>query len=86
MALNRSDKSRILRRYFPGMTGNSEMSTEPRLLPLLAIMALLLALVSLASAQEATTDTSSDPDLTADPPVAQQQNSPVKLADNTDEV
>ena len=57
-----------------------------RLLPLLAIMALLLALVSLASAQEATTDTSSDPDLTADPPVALQQNSPVKLADNTDEV
>ena len=30
MALNRSDKSRILRRYFPGMTRNSEMSTEPR--------------------------------------------------------
>ena len=30
MALNRSDKSRILRRYFPGMTCNSEMSTEPR--------------------------------------------------------
>ena len=29
MALNRSDKSRILRRYFPGMTHNSEMSTEP---------------------------------------------------------
>ena len=57
-----------------------------RLLPLLAIMALLLALVSLASAQEATTDTSSDPDLTADPPVALQQNGPVKLADNTDEV
>ena len=57
-----------------------------KLLPLLAIMALLLALVSLAHAQEATTDTSSDPDLTADPPVALQQNSPVKLADNTDEV
>ena len=57
-----------------------------KLLPLLAIMALLLALVSLASAQEATTDTSSDPDLTADPPVAPQQNGPVKLADNTDEV
>ena len=49
-------------------------------------MALLLALVSLASAQEATTDTSSDPDLTADPPVALQQNGLVKLADNTDEV
>ena len=49
-------------------------------------MALLLALVSLASALEATTDTSSDPDLTADPPVAPQQNGPVKLADNTDEV
>ena len=32
MALNRSDKSRILRRYFPGMTRNSEMSTEPKLL------------------------------------------------------
>ena len=31
MALNRSDKSRILRRYFPGMTRNSEMSTEPSL-------------------------------------------------------
>ena len=30
MALNRSDKSKILRRYFPGMTRNSEMSTEPR--------------------------------------------------------
>ena len=56
-----------------------------KLLPLLAIMALLLALVSLASALEATTDTSSDPDLTADPPVAPQQNGPVKLADNTDE-
>ena len=51
-----------------------------RLLPLLAIMALLVGLVSLAHAQETTTDTSSDP------PVAQQQNSPVKLADNTDEV
>ena len=33
MALNRSDKSRILRRYFPGMTRNSEMSTEPRSMP-----------------------------------------------------
>ena len=32
MALNRSDKSRILRRYFPGMTRNSEMSTQPSLL------------------------------------------------------
>ena len=31
MALNRSDKSRILRRYSPGMTRNSEMSTEPSL-------------------------------------------------------
>ncbi len=51
-----------------------------RLLPLLAIMALLVGLVSLAHAQEGGTDTSSDP------PVAQQQNSPVKLADNTDEV
>ena len=29
MALNLSDKSRILRRYFPGMTRNREMSTEP---------------------------------------------------------
>ena len=29
MALNRSDKSRILRRYSLGMTRNSEMSTEP---------------------------------------------------------
>ena len=35
MALNRSDKSRILRRYFPGMTRNSEMSTEPSNSPLL---------------------------------------------------
>ena len=33
MALNRSDKSRILRRYFPGMTRNSEMSTEPKPIP-----------------------------------------------------
>ena len=57
-----------------------------RLLPLLAILVLWLGLVSLAHAQETTTDTSSDPDLTADPPVALQQNSPVKLADNTDEV
>ena len=57
-----------------------------RLLPLLAIMVLLLGLVSLAHAQEATTDTSSDPDQTDDPPVALQQNSPVKLADNTDDV
>ena len=32
MALNRSDKSRILRRYFPGMTRNSEMSTEPSMI------------------------------------------------------
>ncbi len=57
-----------------------------RLLPLLAILVLLLGLVSLASAQDATTDTSSDPDQADDPPVALQQNSPVKLADNTDEV
>ena len=57
-----------------------------RLLPLLAILVLWLGLVSLAHAQETTTDTSSDPDLTADPPVALQQNSPVKLADNTDDV
>ena len=35
MALNRSDKSRILRRYFPGMIRNSEMSTEPSDLALL---------------------------------------------------
>ena len=49
-------------------------------------MALLLGLVSLAHAQEATTDTSSDPDQADDPPVALQQSSPVKLADNTDEV
>ena len=33
MALNRSDKSRILRRYSPGMTRNSEMSTEPSQVP-----------------------------------------------------
>ena len=51
-----------------------------RLLPLLAIMVLLVGLVSLAQAQEGGADTSSDP------PVALQQNSPVKLADNTDEV
>ena len=57
-----------------------------RLLPLLAILVLLLGLVSLAQAQETTTDTSSDPDQADDPPVALQQNSPVKLADNTDEV
>ena len=57
-----------------------------RLLPLLAILVLLLGLVSLAHAQETTTDTSSDPDQADDPPVALQQNSPVKLADNTDEV
>ena len=57
-----------------------------KLLPLLAILVLLLGLVSLAHAQETTTDTSSDPDQAADPPVALQQNSPVKLADNTDEV
>ena len=49
-------------------------------------MALLVGLVSLAHAQEATTDTSSDPGQADDPPVALQQNSPVKLADNTDEV
>ena len=42
--------------------------------------------MSLAHAQETTTDTSSDPDQADDPPVALQQNSPVKLADNTDEV
>ena len=57
-----------------------------RLLPLLAITALLLGLVSLAHAQEGGADTSSDPDQADDPPVALQQNSPVKLADNTDEV
>ena len=57
-----------------------------RLLPLLAILVLLLGLVSLAHAQETTTDTSSDPDQTDDPPVALQQNSPVRLADNTGEV
>ena len=57
-----------------------------RLLPLLAIMAMLVALVSVASAQEGGADTSSDPDQADDPPVALQQNSPVELADNTDEV
>ena len=36
--------------------------------------------------KKTTTDTSSDPDLTADPLVALQQNGLVKLADNTDEV
>ena len=49
-------------------------------------MALLVGLVSLAHAQETITDTSSDPDQADDPPVALRQNSPVKLADNTDEV
>ena len=43
-----------------------------RLLPLLAIMALLLGLVSLAQAQEGGADTSSDPDQADDPPVALQ--------------
>ena len=57
-----------------------------RLLPILAILVLLLGLVSLAHAQEGGADTSSDPDQADDPPVALQQNSPVKLADNTDEV
>ena len=46
----------------------------------MVLLVSLLALVSLAHAQETTTDTSSDP------PVALQQNSLVKLADNTDEV
>ena len=46
----------------------------------MALLVGLVALVSVAHAQETTTDTSSDP------PVAQQQNSPVKLADNIDEV
>ena len=41
MALNRSDKSRILRRYFPGMTRNSEMSTEPK-----QVMAFVLGITS----------------------------------------
>ena len=66
---------------------DSRVFPQPaRLLPLLAILVLLLGLVSLAHAQETTTDTSSDPDQADDPPVALQQNSPVKLADNTDEV
>ena len=38
-------------------------------------MALLVGLVSVAHAQETTTDTSSDPDQADDPPVALQQNS-----------
>ena len=38
-----------------------------RLLPFLAIMALLVGLVSLASAQEGATDTSSDPPVTLQP-------------------
>ena len=45
-------------------------------------MALVLAVVSLASAQEATTDTSSDPDQADDPPVALQQNSYATLVSN----
>ena len=43
MALNRSDKSRILRRYFPGMTRNSEMSTEPSTYPLLEVVLAIAA-------------------------------------------
>ena len=49
-------------------------------------MALLVGLVSVAHAQEATTDTSSDPDQADDLQVALQQNAIEKLADNTDEV
>ena len=77
-----------LRRHSPSPAADRLRSatTLTRLLPLLAVMALLLALVSVAYAQETTTDTSSDPDQADDPPVALQQNSPVKLADNTDEV
>ena len=71
-----------LRRHSPSPAADRLRSatTLTRLLPLLAIMALLVGLVSLAQAQEGGADTSSDP------PVAQQQNSPVKLADNTDDV
>ena len=47
-------------------------TTLTRLLPLLAVMALLLVLVSVAHAQEATTDTSSNPDQADDPPLALQ--------------
>ena len=53
-----------------------------RLLPFLAIMALLLALMSVASAQEGAIDTSSDPGGTDDPPVALQQDTIEKLGGN----
>ena len=45
-------------------------------------MALLVGLVSLAHAQETTTDTSSDPGQADDPPVALQQNSYATLVSN----
>ena len=49
MALNRSDKSRILRRYFPGMTRNSEMSTKPsrRMAVTIQMLAVLLLIFCL---------------------------------------
>ena len=63
-----------LRRHGPSPAADRVRSatTLTRLLPLLAVMALLLALVSVAHAQEATTDTSSDPDQADDPPLALQ--------------
>ena len=58
-----------LRRHAPSPAADRLRSapTLTRLLPLLAVMALLLALVSLAHAQETTTDTSSGPPLALQP-------------------
>ena len=65
-----------MRRHAPSPAADRLWSatTLTGLLPLLAVMALLLGLVSLAHAQETTTDTSSDPNHADDPPVALQQN------------
>ena len=58
MELNLSDKSRILRRYFPGMTRNREMSTEPRVIGSgkqftgLFLLLLLAVMVAAAGCQE----------------------------------
>ena len=75
---------RALRRHLPSLVGDRSRSAPilTRLLPFLAIMALLVALVSAAHAQEATTDTSSDPSGLDDPPVALQQNSIGTLVSN----
>ncbi len=75
MALNRSDKSRILRRYFPRMTRNSEMSTEPSSLPpelfrFLCALALIIPALFLACGSDeppAATATSASDRATATP-------------------